>query len=80
LNICFQLSSETLLENLKKLNETICALHANYISGNRKKMNKMKENGFWLADIKNDWSYTCQPLHIRTMEELNLPATVTTKV
>jgi len=40
---------ETLLSNLKLLNETICTLHANYISGNEKKMARMKEYGFWLA-------------------------------
>ncbi len=39
-----------MLENLKTLNESIVTLHANYISGNRKKMNRMKEYGFWLAE------------------------------
>jgi hypothetical protein len=48
--------------HLKQLNESIVTLHANYISGNKKKMNKMKEHGFWLADISADGnSYTCQP-------------------
>lgn len=37
-------------------------LHANYISGNKKKMSRMKEHGFWLADIQEDGhTYTCQP-------------------
>ena len=38
---------ETLMANLKILNESICTLHANYISGNEKKMERMKEYGFW---------------------------------
>lgn len=41
--------TDTLQANLKKINETICTLHANYLSGNHKKMNRMKEYGFWLA-------------------------------
>ena len=44
---CTLLPLETLLANLKILNETICTLHANYISGNEKKMERMKEYGFW---------------------------------
>lgn len=27
----------------------MCAVHANYLSGNHKKMNRMKDYGFWLA-------------------------------
>ena len=50
---------ETLMTNLKTLNETICTLHANYISGNKKKMNKMKEHGFWIVDVKPDGSRQC---------------------
>ena len=53
---------ENLLANLKTLNESIVTLHANYISGNKKKMNRMKEHGFWLANIQEDGStYTCEP-------------------
>lgn len=52
---------ETLLENLKTLNESMVALHANYISGNEKKMLAMKEFGFWLSESKNDGTYTCKP-------------------
>jgi hypothetical protein len=37
------------LDNLKLLNESIVTVHANYISGNKKKMQRMKEYGFWLA-------------------------------
>lgn len=40
---------ETLLDNLKLLNESIVTVHANYLSGNKKKMQRMKEYGFWLA-------------------------------
>ena len=48
---------ETLLTNLKILNENICTLHANYISGNVKKMTRMKEYGFWLAVKQSDGLY-----------------------
>lgn len=48
---------ETLLTNLKTLDENICTLHANYISGNVKKMNRMKEYGFWLAVKQSDGTY-----------------------
>eukprot|EP00605_Chrysophyceae_sp_TOSAG23-4_P000317 GSChrysophyteH1.ASY1.ANO1.362.1 assembled CDS len=40
---------EELLKNLKLRNETICAVHANYLSGNSPKMQRMQEYGFWLA-------------------------------
>lgn len=46
LDVC---AAETLLANLKTLNESIVTLHANYLSGNEKKMNRMREYGFWLA-------------------------------
>jgi hypothetical protein len=41
--------TETLQLNLKRLNETIVTLHANYLSGNEKKMNRMRDYGLWLA-------------------------------
>jgi len=44
--------------NLAKLNETIVTLHANYLSGNQKKMNRMKEYGFWLATTDEHGAYT----------------------
>lgn len=52
---------ETLLTNLKVLDESICTLHANYLSGNMKKMNRMKEYGFWLAVKQSNGTYgdTC---------------------
>lgn len=40
---------EALLENLDKRNETFCAVHANYLSGNKPKQQRMAEYGFWLA-------------------------------
>ena len=40
---------EQLLENVALRNETICAVHANYLSGNVPKMQRMQEYGFWLA-------------------------------
>jgi len=40
---------EQLLENVALRNETICAVHANYLSGNAPKMQRMQEYGFWLA-------------------------------
>ena len=40
---------EQLLENVALRNETICAVHANYLSGNTPKMQRMQEYGFWLA-------------------------------
>ena len=49
---------ETLLTNLKIMNEEICTLHANYISGNVKKMNRMKEYGFWLAIKQPNGTYS----------------------
>ena len=58
--ILFIYITEALYSHLKTLNESIVTLHANYISGNKKKMNKMKEFGFWLADISDDLqSYQC---------------------
>lgn len=65
---------ETLMTNLKQLNETIVTLHANYISGNKKKMNKMKEHGFWIVDVKPDGGYQCLAFHPRSAEQLLLPA------
>ena len=40
---------EQLLENVALRNESICAVHANYLSGNAPKMQRMQEYGFWLA-------------------------------
>jgi hypothetical protein len=40
---------EQLLINVEKRNETICAVHANYLSGNSPKQQRMQEYGFWLA-------------------------------
>lgn len=51
---------ETLETNLKRINESICTLHANYLSGNTKKMNRMKEYGFWLATTDENGHYTDQ--------------------
>lgn len=48
--------------NLVKLNESIVTLHANYLSGNQKKMNRMKEYGFWLATTDERGVYTNQCL------------------
>jgi len=55
--LCFFLLDK-LQENLKRLNETIVTLHANYLSGNAKKMNRMKEYGFWLATTDENGAYT----------------------
>ena len=57
------------MTNLKQLNETICTLHANYISGNKKKMNKMKEHGFWIVDVKPDGRHQCLAFHPRAAEQ-----------
>ena len=51
-------ATDKLQENLKRLNETIVTLHANYLSGNAKKMNRMKEYGFWLATTDENGAYT----------------------
>jgi hypothetical protein len=52
---------ETLTSNLKILNESIVSIHANYLSGNRKKMLKMQEHGLWLAEISEDLQqYHCK--------------------
>ena len=40
---------EALLQNLAKRNETFCAVHANYLKGNKPKQQRMEEYGFWLA-------------------------------
>jgi hypothetical protein len=45
---------EMLLENVALRNETICAVHANYLSGNAPKMQRMQEYGFWLASKEGD--------------------------
>lgn len=42
---------ENVLEGLAKVNETAVSVHANYISGNKKKMLRMQEHNLWLADI-----------------------------
>lgn len=44
-----ELTYEMLVSNLKKMNSGIVTVHGNYISGNRRKMERMKEYGFWLA-------------------------------
>jgi len=41
---------DTLLQNVRKRNESICSIHANYISGNQNKKEMMKVHGYWLAD------------------------------
>jgi hypothetical protein len=53
--------TETLQLNLKRLNETIATLHANYLSGNEKKMNRMRDYGLWLAttDERGHFSERC---------------------
>jgi hypothetical protein len=43
------LTIETLKENLIFRNESMCAIHANYLKGNRRKMLRLNENGLWLA-------------------------------
>lgn len=45
---------EMLQEMVVLRNDTICAVHANYITGNGGKMEKMKQYGFWLShsDLK----------------------------
>ena len=40
---------EALLQNLALRNETYCAVHANYLKGNKPKQQRMEEYGFWLA-------------------------------
>lgn len=43
------MSLETLQENLLYRNKSMCAIHANFIKGNRLKMLRLNENGLWLA-------------------------------
>ena len=45
---------ERLQENLKALNASMVAVHANYLSGNEKKKQRMKEYGFWLSQAVTD--------------------------
>lgn len=49
--------SEQLVSNLNKMNQSIITLHANYISGNMKKMARMQEYGFWLALTDSSGKY-----------------------
>ena len=51
---------ERLLTNLQATNSSIITLHANYLSGNKKKMNRMKEYGFWLSERRNN-EWICKP-------------------
>lgn len=44
---------EALLENLAIRNESFCAVHANYLKGNKPKQQRMEEYGFWLATKHN---------------------------
>jgi hypothetical protein len=44
-----ELTYETLILNLRRMNAGVITMHGNYISGNRRKMERMKEYGFWLA-------------------------------
>lgn len=44
-----ELTYETLLLHLAKKGNPMVAVHGNYISGNKRKMDTMKESGFWLA-------------------------------
>lgn len=56
-----EMTYETLQLNLKQLKETAAAIHANYMSGNAKKMGRLQEHGLWLADIDpSGVSYTCR--------------------
>lgn len=45
---------ERLQANLKKLNQSMVAVHANYLSGNLKKKERMKEYGFWLSQAETN--------------------------
>jgi hypothetical protein len=38
----------------------MCTVHANYISGNQKKKQKMDDYGLWLAQQQSDGRYTCK--------------------
>ncbi len=49
-----EMTYETLIEVLNSRNESICALHSNYISGNKAKMDRMKEYGFWISGNKDE--------------------------
>eukprot|EP01034_Spumella_vulgaris_P021696 gene21696-27746_t len=66
-----ELTYEMLLSNLKTLNESIVTLHANYISGNEKKMMRMKEYGFWLA---NNIEPTSDPNNVAAAAEMEVGA------
>jgi len=49
-----EMTYEMLVEVLESRNDSICALHSNYISGNRSKMDRMKEHGFWISGNKEE--------------------------
>lgn len=50
-----------LIETLAIKREPLITLHANYVTGNQKKANKMKKYGLWLAEIQENGSFTCHP-------------------
>ena len=60
-----EMTYETLIEVLNLKNESICALHCNYMSGNKAKMDRMQEYGFWISGNKEEAlgpaSGTCEP-------------------
>ena len=52
-------SFANLVKNLRKRNQTMYAMHANFVSGNSNKQMKLDSVGLWLANRTNTSSTTC---------------------
>lgn len=73
-----ELTYETLMANLKTLNESLVTLHANYLSGNRKKMLRMKEYGFWLSHTDENGQHVCAVYKPHALPTASAATTATT--
>jgi hypothetical protein len=45
---------ESVLQHMQLLNESVVTVHANYLSGNKLKMQRMQEHHLWLAEYDSD--------------------------
>lgn len=44
---------ERVLQTMRAHNDSVVSVHANYISGNKKKMQRMQEHHLWLAEYED---------------------------
>ena len=50
-----------LKEGLRKNNQSLVLIHANFVNGNQMKMNAMKKHGFWISNWPDTSNGECRP-------------------